>query len=206
LKRRPPARCRLGAARHNLSTGSTLGAPIKRVSDKVNDENVEVDYEDLTEMRLDEEALAKLVGGGGECIFNWTTRDGYPVGVVVAYIYRDEKFWTTCADRRKRVSALRSRSQSAIVINSGGRTATYRGDSVVHASGDDGFDELKTWFYAALSGTDQPEVSDYAKSFAKFLDSPKRVIIETDPRLVVAFDAQKFQKFTERAMAEGHGA
>lgn len=39
---------------------------------------------------------------------NWTTKDGYPVGVVVAYVYRDDKFWTTCAERRKRVPALRT--------------------------------------------------------------------------------------------------
>ena len=51
-----------------------------------------VDYEDLTSMKLDEAALRGLVDGGGECIFNWTTKDGYPVGVVVAYIYRDGKF------------------------------------------------------------------------------------------------------------------
>jgi hypothetical protein len=44
----------------------------------------EVDYEDLTTMRLDDDALQQLVDGGGECVFNWTTREGYPVGVVVA--------------------------------------------------------------------------------------------------------------------------
>ena len=60
-----------------------------------------VDYEDLTSMRLDEPELAKLLAGGGECIFNWTNRDGYPVGVVVAYLYRDGKFFTTCAERRR---------------------------------------------------------------------------------------------------------
>ena len=64
-----------------------------------------VDYEDLTSMQLDPEALASLVEPGGECIFNWTNAQGYPVGVVVAYVWRDGKFWTTCADRRKRAGA-----------------------------------------------------------------------------------------------------
>ena len=67
----------------------------------------QIDYEDLTSMRLDDDALRKLVEPGGECIFNWTTVDGYPVGVVVAYVYLQGKFWTTCADRRKRVPADR---------------------------------------------------------------------------------------------------
>ncbi len=164
----------------------------------------QVDYEDLTGMQLDEHELAELVSTGGECIFNWTTKDGYPVGVVVAYLYRDGTFFTTCADRRKRVPALRARPQSAIVINRGGRTATYKGDSIVHADGDDGFEELKTWFYAQLSGVASAPDDPYRQAFAKFLDSPNRVIIETDATLVVGFDAGKFRSFTNEAIAAGH--
>jgi hypothetical protein len=150
----------------------------------------EVDYEDLTGMQLDDEALDALVKAGGECIFNWTTKDGYPVGVVVAFVYKDGKFWTTCAERRKRVPALRARPQSAIVINAAGKTASFKGDSIVHA----------------LSQADANPGDAYAQSFRKFLDSPHRVIIETDARLVVAFDTAKFATFTAEAMAAGRGA
>jgi hypothetical protein len=165
-----------------------------------------VDYEDLTTMRLDSAALEGLVRAGGECIFNWTTQEGYPVGVVVAFVYHEGKFFTTCAERRKRVPALRARPQSGIVINSGGKTATYKGDSIVHARGDAGFDELKDWFYTKLSRLDVKPDDPYVQSFAKFLDSPHRVIIETDARLVVAFDTAKFHAFTVEAMAAGQGA
>lgn len=165
-----------------------------------------VDYEDLTSMRLDDDALRELIEPGGECVFTWTTKDGYPVGVVVAYVYRHGKFWTTCAVRRKRVPALRARPQSGIIINRGGRTASYKGDSIVHAPGDDDFEAVKNWFYPALSRLDVDPDNDYRRSFAKFLDSPHRVIIETDARLVVAFDTEKFSKFTAEAIAAGHGA
>jgi hypothetical protein len=172
-------------------------------SEKMDDQ---VDYEDLTTMRLDDESLRGLVESGGECIFNWTTSEGYPVGVVVAYVYHDGKFWTTCADRRKRVPALRKRPQSGIIINRDGKTASYKGDSTVHANGDEGFEQLKTWFYATLTGVAVRPDDEYRRSFAKFLDSPHRVIIETDARLVVAFDTAKFAKFTAEAMAKGQGA
>ena len=165
----------------------------------------QIDYEDLTSMRLDDESLRALVEPGGECIFNWTTTDGYPVGVVVAYVYRDSKFWTTCAARRKRVPALRKRPQSGIVINRNGKTASYKGDSIVHANGDAGFEELKTWFYATLAGVATAPEDEYRRSFAKFLDSPHREIIETDARLVVAFDTARFAKFTNEAIAKGQG-
>ena len=166
----------------------------------------EIDYEDLTTMRLDDDDREALLAAGGECVFNWTTKEGYPVGVVVAFLYRDGKFFTTCAETRKRVPALRARSQSAIVINNGGKTASFKGDSVVHAPGDPGFDELKGWFYPTLSGLDKTPDDPYQQSFAKFLDSPHRVIIETDARLVVGFDTAKFRTFTAEAMAKGHGA
>lgn len=166
----------------------------------------EVDYEDLTGMQLDQEQLDGLLADVGECVFNWTTRDGYPVGVVVAFVYQDGKFFTTCAERRKRVPALRARPQSAIVINTGGKTASFKGDSTVHAPGDPGFEELKAWFYPRLSRLDAEPDDAYRQSFAKFLDSPHRVIIETDAKLVVGFDTKKFAAFTAEAMARGQGA
>jgi len=169
-----------------------------------NDTNPDqIDYEDLTSMQLDEESLSKMLAAGGECIFNWTTREGHPVGVVVAFVYHDGKFFTTCAERRKRVPALRARPHSGIVINSGGKTASFKGESIVHAPGDPGWDELKTWFYAKLSRLDIAPDDEYRRAFAKFLDSPHRVIIETDARLVVAFDTAKFQQFTAQAIAAG---
>jgi hypothetical protein len=163
-----------------------------------------VDYEDLTSMRLDDSALERMLATGGECIFNWTTREGYPVGVVVAFVYHEGKFFTTCAERRKRVPALRARPQSGIVINQGGKTASFKGNSTVHAHGDAGFDELKEWFYTKLSRLDADPEDAYRQSFAKFLDSPHRVIVETAAELVVAFDTVKFQEFTLRAMAAGN--
>ncbi len=166
----------------------------------------EVDYEDLTGMQLDQSQLDELLAGVGECVFNWTTREGHPVGVVVAFVHHEGKFFTTCAERRKRVPALRARPQSGIVINRGGKTASYKGDSIVHANGDPGFEELKGWFYPRLSQLDLEPDDPYRQSFAKFLDSPHRVIIETEARLVVGFDTAKFQAFTAEAMAAGRGA
>lgn len=163
------------------------------------------DYEDLTGMQLTDDELEELLRPGGECVFNWTNSQGYPVGVVVAYVWRHGKFWTTCAARRARVPALRKRPQSAIVVNRGGKTASYKGDSIVHAAGDSGFSVLKGWFYSALSGTETDPDDDYKRNFQKFLDSPHRVIIETEANLVVGFDTGRFAKFTAEAIAAGHG-
>lgn len=162
-------------------------------------------YEDLSGMQLTEAELDALVSPGGECVFSWTNKEGYPVGVVVAYVWRDGRFWTTCAARRARVPALAVRPQSAIVINRGGRTASYKGDSTIHRPGDDDWSDVKAWFYAALSGTERNPDNLAARNFQNFLDSPERVIIETEANLVVGFDTAKFAKFTAEAIAAGGG-
>lgn len=161
------------------------------------------DYEDLTQMRLDDQQVADLVGAGGECVFNWTTRDGYPVGVVVAYVYRDGTFWTTCAEHRKRVPALRARPQSAVVVNKGGRTATFKGESVVHTHDDEDWNEVSSWFYDELSGVASSRADAHRQSFRNLLDSENRVIIETPVRLVVGFDGHKFRAVTAAAIEAG---
>ena len=161
------------------------------------------DYEDLSQMRLSDDDLAAVVGNRGECVFTWTTRDGFPVGVVVAYVYKDGTFWTTCAEHRKRVPALRARPQSGIVVNVNRRTASFKGLSTVHRPGEDGWDELSTWFYGALSGTTARPDDPGARSFHKLLDSPHRVIVETPVQLVVGFDAHRFDQVTKAAVAAG---
>ncbi len=161
------------------------------------------DYEDLTGMQLTPAELEGFVSPGGECVFNWTNSQGYPVGVVVAYIWHENRFFTTCAERRARVPALRKRPQSAVIVNNGTYCATWKGDSIVHSNADPGFNELKQWFYGALSGTTARPDDDDARNFQTFLDSPHRVIIETEANLVVSFDVGRFRSFTAEAVAAG---
>ncbi len=91
------------------------------------------DLEDVSAMALTAEQLAALVGEGGLYMFSWTTAEGYPVGVLVSYVFRDGRFWTTAPSRRKRVSALRARPASSIVVTCNATTATFKGDSIIHS-------------------------------------------------------------------------
>ena len=54
-----------------------------------------IDDLDFSTLGLDTDQLADLVGERGECVITWSTREGHPVGVVVAYVFRDGRFWTT---------------------------------------------------------------------------------------------------------------
>src|SRR5260370_7287867 len=90
-------------------------------------------------------------------------------------------FWTNCAGRKKRVQALRTRPQTAVIIGKDGRTATFKGHSVIHSHGDPGWDELTRWFYPALAGVDPASDDPFARGLLRFLDAPPQVIIKTPP-------------------------
>ena len=46
-------------------------------------------YEQVSIYRLDADVQERLLSLGRECVFNWSTRDGWPVGVVMSYLWKD---------------------------------------------------------------------------------------------------------------------
>jgi general stress protein 26 len=174
--------------------------------DQRHQQPVITDYEDFTKMALSSRQLEELVGESGQCVFNWSTRDGYPVGVVMTYVHRYGSFWLSCAADRKRVTALRARPQSALVVTKDEKMATFKGNSVIHSRHDADWEQLKAWFYAALAGTERDPDNPAARSFEKFLDGPHQVIVETAPTLVVSFDFRRFAATTQAAIAASLGA
>ena len=93
-----------------------------------------------------------------------------------------------------------------IVVTRDGTEHEIEGDTsltVMENIRDAGFDELKKWFYGTLSGAAANPHDKYRQAFAKFLDSPHRVIIETPVTLIVGFDVMKFREQTNRAIAAG---
>lgn len=167
-----------------------------------------VDELDFAAMALDAGQLEQLIGERGECVLNWTTRDGYPVGVVVAYLYRHGRFWITCTARRKRVAALAARPLCSVVLNKHGRSATFKGTAVIHSRHDADWPDVAQWFYPAISGTERDGGNAQAHRLERFLDRPAQVILEIQASLMVSFDFATFgaamQTAIERRDAGGH--
>ena len=95
-----------------------------------------------------EELLSKAT----ECVFNWTTRDGWAVGVVHAFVWRDGRAWITCGAHRHRVSAIKRDPRCSVVVSGiaapdGPNGAIImKGRAIVHED-----EETKKWFYLALA-------------------------------------------------------
>jgi len=163
------------------------------------------DYEDVSVYGSDAAREVELLDGQNECTFCWSTRDGSPMAVIMSYLYRDGRFWLTASGQRKRVAAIRRDERVALVITSSGtdigagQTVSYKGTARVL---DDG--ATKEWFYPALAarlvGTRNPA---RVAEFVKFLDSPRRVVVEVTPGLRVGYDGFKMRAATAESRAAG---
>ena len=154
-------------------------------------------------MALDPDQVRELVGDGGTCVLIWSTADGHPVGVQVAYVYEDGVFWTTTPVGRKRVTALRARPKSSVVVVKDGSSVTLKGTTRIHRPGDEGWADLKTWFYSRLSGTAVDPDDARARAMRALLDSPNRVILETRAEPMVSFDWGEVRRRSRRGGRRG---
>jgi nitroimidazol reductase NimA-like FMN-containing flavoprotein (pyridoxamine 5'-phosphate oxidase superfamily) len=158
-------------------------------------------YEDVTVYDLEAEAEEELLLAHNECTFIWSNKEGWPVGVIMSYIWRDGKFWLTASGQRARISAVRRDPRVCIVVTSTGspvprnRTVTWKGTCVVHDS-----PEIKEWFYPELAEALQGHNPERRDAFAEFLDSPRRVVLEVTPTQRIGYDGWKMGKATSEWM------
>lgn len=148
------------------------------------------DFEDVSVYTLSDARELELLQRQNECTFIWRTSEGDPVGVIMNYVYRDNRFWLTATRRRKRITAVERDPRVAIAISSRGtgigtsQSITYKGRAVLHDDAD-----TKAWFYAALAAAVRPGDPAKQAAFVAHLDSPGRVVIEIVPTTRIGFDS-----------------
>lgn len=149
-------------------------------------------YEQISQFTLDDKLLEELLQKQTECSIVWNTREGWPTGCIMAFLYRHDRFWLTAAEQRARISALRRDERCSLIISSAGtslgpvKTATIKGRCKIRKD-----QETKDWLYPAIAKAQVPFSEDMQKIFAKRLDSPNRVILEVEPVKWMTFDAMK---------------
>jgi general stress protein 26 len=149
-------------------------------------------YEDLTAFALSDAEREELLQAQSECGFCWATRDGWPIGVIMAYVWRDGRFWLTATNERKRIRAIERDPRCSIIVSSAGspvggaRTVTAKGRCTIHADR-----ETKDWYYRALAERLFPEPGPLRDAFMKNLDIPSRVVLEVVPEKYITCDAAK---------------
>ena len=172
-----------GVSTSGVSTG---GEPAKGAASD------EGHYEDVSAWGLDTAAEEAMLAAQTECTFIWANREGWPVGVIMSFVWRRGRFWLTASGQRARIAAVRRDPRVCIVVTSTGaegvpnrRTVTYKGICRLHADAD-----TKAWFYPELAAALHADPGR-RRHFAAFLDSPRRVILEVEPTQRIAFDGAK---------------
>ncbi len=149
-------------------------------------------YEQVSVYGLHDDELEKLLLAAAECTFNWSTKDGWPMGVIMSFIWRRGSFWLTAGAHRHRITAVRRDPRVSIVVTSTGsaagaqKSATAKGRVTIHEDA-----ETKAWFYPELANMVTQGDPVQAKNFAEFLDSPLRVILEVVPEKWITYDGVK---------------
>lgn len=159
------------------------------------------DYEDVSVYTLEEPDEEEMLLANNECTFIWSNKEGWPVGVIMSYVWHDGRFWLTATSQRARIPAVRRDPRVCVVVTSAGtrlgpgRTVTYKGTCTLHQD-----DETKAWYYPALAKALWPTRESFQPEFVKFLDSPRRVILAVTPTQRIGYDGRKMGRATAQVL------
>lgn len=153
------------------------------------------DHEMVSIYPFTDEEMDLLLANAGECVLMWATRDGWPVGVIHAFVWRDDKVWVTFAEHRHRAVAIRRDNRVSVNVSSAsyGRGAgrglprgalTIKGHAEFHTD-----EATKGWFYPALAQKVNPDNKEQEAFFNSLLDSPLRTIVSITPVKRIMYNA-----------------
>jgi len=145
------------------------------------------DHEIVSIYPFSDAEVESLMTFAGECVLMWTTRDGWPVGVTHAFVWRHGKIWLTFSSHRHRTAAIRRDNRVSVNVSSASYRAK-RGSELPHGAitfkghaeifDDEG---TKRWFYPALAKKVNPNDPQGERFFNQLLESPLRVVVSVTP-------------------------
>jgi hypothetical protein len=153
------------------------------------------DWEDVKAYTLETSDEAQLLAAQIECTLIWAGKEGWPMGVIVNFIYRNDRFWLTATEKRPRVASIRKDPRVSIAISSKGssvkhrQSLTYKCHAILHTD-----EETKNWFFPEFGTAMRPDDPAAATAFSEFLNSESRVILELVPETRIGFDSAKMWK------------
>ena len=145
------------------------------------------DHEIVSIYPFTDEEVDTLMTHAGEAVLMWATKDGWPVGVTHAYVWKDGKVWLTFAAHRHRAVAIKRDPRVSVNISSASYRVEMPADAprgAITIKGKAEFfddDATKAWFYPALAKKVNPDNPDGEAFFNELLDSPTRTIISVTP-------------------------
>jgi hypothetical protein len=143
-----------------------------------------------------EEQVDQLFSQAFECALNWTTQDGWAVGVMHVFVWHQGHVWLNFMGHRHRAAAIRRDPRVSVIVSSQSASAdspqgqaTMKGRVTFH---DD--EATKHWHYRMLGQKMSPGDPAAQDALFESLDSPIRTVIEIKPEKWITFDIGKMVK------------
>lgn len=161
-------------------------------------------YDDVSSYTLDDGDERALVEAQNECTFMWSNKEGWPVGVVMSYVFHEGSFWLSVSDLRVRVRAVERDPRVSLSITSKGsgirasQAVTYKGTCTVHRDR-----AVIEWFLPALARVLRPDSEDAQREFVRLNDTERRCVLQVTPVQTIGFDGRKMRAATESARERG---
>jgi hypothetical protein len=140
-----------------------------------------------------EKQIDELMSHAFECALNWTTQDGWAVGVMHVFVWHEGRVWLNFMSHRHRAAAIRRDPRVSVIVSSQSGPAgcpqgqaTMKGRVLFH---DD--EETKHWHYRMLGEKMSPGNRAAQDALIESLDSPLRTVLEITPVKWITFDIQK---------------
>ena len=157
-------------------------------------------YDDVSHYTLEEEDEQALIDAQNECTFMWSTKEGWPVGVIMSYVYDRGYFWLSVSSLRVRVQAVAREPRTSISITSKGcdikapLSLTYKGTCEVLRD-----QETIDWFLPTLAKRLRAGDDKAQKNFVRLNNTPNRRVLKFKPVKKIGFDSRKMRQATLEA-------
>lgn len=166
--------------------------------------NSSFNYDNVSGYTLEAADQEALIHAQNECTFMWSTREGWPVGVIMSYVYDAGCFWLSVSSLRVRVQAVERDPRVSISITSkgadvpGGRSLTLKGTCEVLKD-----QATIDWFLPKLAERLRPADPDAQRLFVELNNTPNRRVLKVTPLKRIGYDGQKMRRATAEAVATG---
>jgi general stress protein 26 len=154
------------------------------------------DHEIVSIYPFTEAEQTQLLTHAHECVLMWSTKDGWPIGVIHAYVWHEGKMWITFTAHRHRAAAIRRDNRVSVCVSSasypsGASADLPRGAITLKGHAQMYEDEAtKAWFYPALSKKLNPTNASGEQFFNQLLDSPTRVVLAVTPVKAIMYNSK----------------
>ncbi len=151
--------------------------------------------------------IDQLMSTAFECALNWTTQDGWAVGVMHVFTWHEGKVWLNFMSHRHRAAAIRRDPRVSVIVSSQSAPpdapqgqATMKGVVRFH----DGDEDVRQWHYRLLAKKNSGGNKAAEDELVEKLTNPLRTVLEITPVKWITFDMNKMIGYESGALGNSY--